>query len=201
MRVVINLALFLVICGLSYVLINSIQEPIAFKAEKDLRESAVISRLKAIRAAQGVYKEVTQEGYASDFDSLVHVIKTGKIMNISAIGDADDPNNPVITYDTSYLVAMDRIEELNEINKGKFKIILDSLKFVPYSNGKTFEIAADTITYQQTLVDVVEVKTKKANYMGKFASPRYARYDASYDPGAYIKFGDLYAPNTTGNWE
>ena len=78
---------------------------------------------------------------------------------------------------------------------------LDSLGIVPFSGGKTFQIAADTITYQQTLVNVLEVKTLKADFMGPFASKKYARYDANYDPNSYLKFGDMNAPNLTGNWE
>jgi len=202
MRVVINLALFVLICGLAWTLYSSIQEPIAFNAEKTRRENAVVSRLQSIRAAQGIFKEVTMEGYAPDFDSLIQTLKTGEIMKISASGDKDDPNNPTIYYDTTYLPAVERINQINEDNVGLYQINLDSLKYVPFTNGEvTFEIAADTITYQQTLVDVLEVKTLKANYMGKYKSPRYARYDATYDPKSFIKFGNLSAPNLTGNWE
>ncbi len=200
MRYVINLALFFIICGLIYVLYSSIQEPIAFNTEKTLRQGAVESRLKAIRAAQGVFREIQGEGYSPDFDSLVQVIRTGQIPIVSVIGDKDNVENPTITYDTSYVSGMDKIAEINEGNL-EFTIILDSLRYVPYSGGMEFDIKADTITYQQTLVNVLEVKTQKKNYMGKYASPHFARYDATYDPDAYIRFGNLSAPNLTGNWE
>ncbi|MFT5763677.1 MAG: hypothetical protein ACI8X3_001102, partial [Saprospiraceae bacterium] len=39
------------------------------------------------------------------------------------------------------------------------------------------------------------------DFMGQFASIKYARYDANYDPNSFLKFGDLNAPNLTGNWE
>ncbi len=199
MRIAINLVLFLIICSLIWVLYSSIQEPIAFNAEKDRRETAVIDRLKSIRLAQDLFRQIRGEGFSPNFDSLEQTLKTGKIMTISVLGNPDDPDDPTITYDTSYTLALDKIKELNEINT--FKLIIDSLRYVPYSDGEVFNIAADTLTYQQTLVNVLEVKTLKAKYMGKYASPRYARYDANYDPESYMKFGDLNAPNLTGNWE
>ncbi len=200
MRVVINLVLFAMICGLVWVLYSSIQEPIEFNAEKEKRDQVVIDRLKAIRASQELFREVTGEGYAPNFDSLIQTLKTGEIMTISVIGDKDDPDNPIISYDTSYTKVSDRITELNQTSP--FKINLDSLPFVPYTKGKTFEIAADTITYQSSKgVSVLEVKTLRKDYMGKYGSTKYARYDASYDPNSFIKFGSLSAPNLTGNWE
>lgn len=199
MRYVINIVLFLAICGLVYTLVNNIKEPIDFKNQYDAREAVVTDRLKSIRAAQDVFRQVQGEGYAPTFDSLIQVLQEDSIMTISVLGNPDDPNDPTITYDTSYTAAMDRIAELNKIND--FKIDLDSLPYVPYSDGKKFEITADTITYQLTLVNVLEVKTKISNYMGKYASPKYARYDASYNPNGYIKFGDMNSPNLTGNWE
>lgn len=199
MRVAINLVLFLMICGLVWVLVNSIREPIAFNAEKEKRTNAVTDRLKSIRLAQDLFRQVTGEGYAPNFDTLEQTLRNGQIMTISVLGNPDDPEDPTITYDTTYTPAIDKIAELNKINN--YKIKLDSLRYVPYSGGKTFEIKADTITYQQTLVDVLEVKTLKADFMGKFASLEYARYDANYNPNSYLKFGDLNAPNLTGNWE
>jgi uncharacterized protein with FMN-binding domain len=199
MRVVINLVLFVIICSLVWVLYNSIREPIAFNTEKDKREQAVTDRLKSIRLAQDLFRQITGDGYAPNFDTLVTTLKTGNIMTISVLGNPDDPDDPTITYDTIYTPAIEKIAELNKINT--FKIKLDSLGIIPFSGGKTFQIAADTITYQQTLVNVLEVKTLKADFMGAFASKKYARYDANYDPNSFLKFGDMNAPNLTGNWE
>ena len=78
---------------------------------------------------------------------------------------------------------------------------MDSLRYVPYTDGKAFEIAADTMTYQSTLVNIVEVGTRWKNFMGKYASTNYSKYDNSYDPNRMLKFGDMNAPNLAGNWE
>jgi hypothetical protein len=115
-------------------------------------------------------------------------------MIIKVIGDPDDPNfTGEITYDTSYSSAFDSIQAMN--------INLDSLRYVPYSSGTEFDIQADTITYQSTTVEVVEVGVRRKYFMGRYADPRFAKYDNGYDPNSYIKFGNMNAPNLAGNWE
>jgi hypothetical protein len=193
MRLVINLILAAIVLGLVWVLIGSIREPIAFKAEKDKRERAVVDKLIQIRQAQEAFRTI-KEGFAPDFDSLSYVLKNDSFMIIKVIGDPDDPNfTGEITYDTSYSSAFDSIQAMN--------INLDSLRYVPYSSGTEFDIQADTITYQSTTVEVVEVGVRRKYFMGRYADPRFAKYDNGYDPNSYIKFGNMNAPNLAGNWE
>ena len=193
MRKIINLALIALIALFVWVLISGIREPILFKAELDKREGAVEERLKEIRVAQELHRDITG-GFAPTFDSLNYVLRNGRIPTISVFGDPDDPSNTeAIRYDTSYVNASDKVVEL-ELN-------LDSLRYVPFSNNEVFSIFADTLTYQSTLVHVVEVGVEQSKFIGKLADPRYARYDNSYDPKRFLKFGDRNAPNTSGNWE
>ena len=193
-KLIINLVLVLVIFGLVYVLYSSIREPIAFQAELSKRKTAVIDKLIMIRSAQELYRDVSGGSFANDFDSLKHIIRTGKVQVISVYGDPDDPENTeAIRYDTTYDSA---IEIANE--RG---IRLDSIELVPYGKGATFDIAADTISYQKTVVNVVEVGVPMNKFMGVFADERFARYDRNYDPNFVLKFGNMNAPNTAGNWE
>lgn len=193
MRLVINLILAAVIIGLVWVLIQSIREPIAFNAERTKREQAVISKLMEIRKAQELFRDI-KGGFAPTFDSLKYVLRNDSFTIVQVFGDPDDPNfTGEITYDTSYFPAIRTVDSLN--------INLDSLQFVPFGLGETFDIAADTLTYQSTLVNVVEVGTRRKVFMGPYADPRYAKYDKSYEPESVIKFGSLTAPNLSGNWE
>lgn len=193
MRIVINLVLAIMILGLIWVLIGSIREPIAFKAEKEKRERAVVDKLMKIRTAQEAYRNITGV-FAPSFDTLAQVIKTGKFMIISVIGDPDDPNfTGEIIYDTTYIPALDSIRSLG--------INVDSLRYVPYGMGESFDIQADTVTFQSTNVPVVEVGVRRAVFMGPFKDPRFARYDNNYDPKSIVKFGNMNAPNMSGNWE
>jgi type II secretory pathway pseudopilin PulG len=193
MRLIINLLLVAGIVAGIWLLISSIREPIAFVNEKTKRERAVIEKLKQIRSAQEMYRNIAGR-YAKDFDSLAYVLKNDSFMIVQAFGDPDDPmNTEKIRRDTIYRLAADSLRNLNWN--------VDSLKFVPFGGGALFTIQADTLTYQSTVVDVVEVGVQRKAFMGAFADKRFARYDDKYDPETSIKFGNMFAPNTAGNWE
>ncbi|MBK6948453.1 MAG: hypothetical protein IPH16_10675 [Haliscomenobacter sp.] len=72
---------------------------------------------------------------------------------------------------------------------------------MPFSGGKEFNIAAEVINYQNTEVPVVEVGVPRKLYMGKWGDKRFARYDQRFDPESLLKFGNMFAPNLSGNWE
>lgn len=194
MKLVISLVLVAVIAFLTYLLIININDPIRFMAEKDRREQAVIAKLKQIRTCQEFYRDITGQ-FAPSFDTLKQVLTTQDFKIISVLGDPDDPNfdRNNLQYDTSYFPAIDSVRHLG--------INLDSLQFVPYGGGATFDIAADTLTYQSTLVNVVEVGVPRRLFMGKYADPMYSKFDNRYDPNSRLKFGDMSSPNTSGNWE
>lgn len=194
MRLVLNIVLLLIAAALGYALYQSIEEPIAFGDERVRRTDAVVDRLKDIRTAQQLYREAEgTDGFAKSFDELTRVLREGRLPIVSVFGDPDDPNfDGEIRYDTIYKAAYDSIQTLD--------INLDSLQYVPFGGG-TFEIFADTTRYQQTLVDVVEVKTTYRDFMGPFADERFRRYDQSYDPSKTLKFGNRSTPSLSGNWE
>ena len=193
MRLVINLILLAIVAGLLALLIGGIREPIAFQSEKLKRERAVVDKLMQIRQVQEAFRTI-KGGFAPDFDSLSKVMTYDSFMIIKVIGDPDDPTyTGEITYDTSYSPAIDSMNAMG--------INLDSLRYVPYTEGLAFDIAADTITYQSTVVNVVEVGIPRKAFMGPYADPRFAKYDNGYDPNSYVKFGNMNAPNLSGNWE
>jgi|SRR5690625_224507 len=195
MRIVINLILLVAIVLLGYLTYASIKAPISFKDELDRRESVVIRKLNEIRRAQNVYRDVTGGSFADSWEKLLDTLKEGELMFIRIVGDPDDPDFDAdnIERDTSYMPALDTI-----IGMG---INLDSLPIIPFSGGQTFDIDADTLTYQSTLVNVVEVGTEYSKFMGKYADPAYGRYDKNYDPKKRIKFGDMKRPTTAGSWD
>jgi len=194
MKTIITAILGILVLALSYILYLNIKEPIAFQEEKDFRKEAVVGKLKNIRTAQEIYRAVTGE-FASNFDTLSQVIKNDSIKIVTIFGDKDDKKSTeefreVITYKSAF-----------DSLRMKATFNIDSLRYVPFTDGKTFAIAADTMTYQSTLVNIVEVGTRWKNFMGKYASPNYSKYDNSYDPNRMLKFGDMNAPNLAGNWE
>ena len=191
MRIVINILLFLLTIGLIYVLYSSIFEPIKFRLEKEKRERAVIDKLIEIRDAQNMYLDI-KGTFATNFDSLKHVLTTGQFRYINIEGDPDDPDGDFIR-DTSYSNSIDSIRILG--------IDLDALKTVPYGDGTQFTMFADTATVDRSLVNLLEVGSSYKSFMGQYGIGKYARYDKGYDPQKFLKFGDKNKPVLTGNWE
>lgn len=195
MRKVINLALILITFVLLYWLYASIQDPINFHAERDKRKDDVIKVLKRIQIAQDIYRMVTGK-YANNFDTLSQVLNTGMIEIAKLEADPTDPTNQDKFIKTvSFKSAKD---SLYSILGGP--VNLDSLRYIPYTSGKTFDIDADTLTHQNNLVNVVQVGTRYKEFMGEYASTKYKKYDKFYDPEKLLKFGDMNSPNTNGNW-
>ena len=90
MKFAINAVLILMILGLVYLLVDSIQEPIEFQTEKERRSRVVIDKLQEIREAQRMHRDI-RGVFANDFDSLIHVLRTDSFNLIALIGDPDDP--------------------------------------------------------------------------------------------------------------
>ena len=191
MKYIINIILVLLILGVGYMLYYSIQEPIKFDGVKQKRENVVVAKLMEVRSSQEIYRSITGE-FAGDFDTLIYVLKNDSIPNLKIIGDPDEEDG-TFEIDTLYYSAYDSIVSLN--------INLDSLPYIPYSGSKQFYIKADTLEYQKTIVQVVEVGATKKDFMGKYGDMKYAKYDKSYDPNDMLKFGDLSKPTLAGNWE
>lgn len=198
MKLVINIIIVALILLLTYLLVNSIYEPIQFKAEKDLREEAVQEKLEVIRTAQQCFMGITGK-YAHTFDTLRQVLETDSFEIKKVFGDPDDPTGQKVLYETSFVQANDSIQKLG--------IDLSSLPYVPYTNKQeTFELTAKEITYQSTTVPVIKVQVPVKKFMGKYADAKYKSYDKFYNPddpterNYYIGFGDLTKPTTAGTW-
>ncbi|MBK7007251.1 MAG: hypothetical protein IPN73_13060 [Saprospiraceae bacterium] len=193
MKVAINLLLTALIFLLIYMIYTSIREPIAFQEEKGRRVDVVIARLKQIKTSQEIYRSI-KGNFAGSFEELINVLKTDKIPFEKIENDPSDPTNEdKFIRSTSYAPAIDTINAMG--------INLDSIPFVPFTSGQKFEIAADTIEYQNSKVPVVQVGTKWKVFMGPFGDAKYKKYDKYFDPEKMLKFGDLTTPNLNGNWE
>jgi hypothetical protein len=191
MKLIINIVLLLLIVLMGYFLVASIQEPIEFEEVKLAREAKVVDRLMDVRTSQELYRDITGQ-FAGTFDTLLYVLRHDSIPKYRILGDPDEEDG-TFEIDTLYFSALDSINALG--------IILDSLPYIPYSGKKQFYIKADTLEYQKTVVEVVEVGATKKDFMGKYGDAKYGKYDKSYNPKDMLKFGDLNKPTLTGNWE
>ena len=66
-KIILQIALTVVIVVLSYLVVESVMNPVRFKQEKKRRENVVVQNLKDIRSAELVYKDI-HDTYTDSFD-------------------------------------------------------------------------------------------------------------------------------------
>ncbi|MGK0389815.1 MAG: hypothetical protein ACI94Y_002560 [Maribacter sp.] len=196
---IINLGLFLMVILLSFLLISSIRGPIEFKTVLDTRKDAVTDKLEQHRTCQLAYKSITGE-FASTYDTLSQVLLNDSFEIIKVIGDADAVGSGPIQTSSTFISAKDSLTSLLELEDISLGDFIKKLKEIPYSDGKEFEMRADTMTYQKILVPVISVGATYETFMNEFTSDKFRRYDSSFDPAAYIGYGSLVRPTTSGTW-
>jgi hypothetical protein len=198
MRTIFSLLFLVLAFVLAFLLYKSIEEPIAFNAERSTRTDAVSGKLEMIRSAQDLYRDITGQ-YAATFDTLKDVLTNGQLLSIRVVGDADAVDGGTVTYDTTYIAARDTVAGLG--------IILDGIENVPFTGPEhgvpivKFDIDAKQIEYQSTNVPVVQVGVRQSAFMGIYGDKKFQRYDQTYDPAKPIKFGDLSKPTLSGSWQ
>lgn len=209
MKNALQVILVLLILVMGYLVIDSPMKKIRFDAEKTKREKAIINRLIDIRTAQIAYKEKYGHHTAS-FDTLITFINQDSLPIVKKEGALTDSminagmtekkaiELGIILRDTAYIPVVDDL-----FGKGYAG---DSLRFVPFTHGKEFEMGAGEITTgSNVVIKVFEAKTPFYVYLNgldnqeiinlKVNAEKYERY-----PG--IKVGDLeVANNYAGNWE
>ncbi|MGC9343211.1 MAG: hypothetical protein ACP5E3_10955 [Bacteroidales bacterium] len=212
MRTVIQIILAIAILVLAYFVYESIQTPIRFNKAKDIRERAAISRLIDIREAQKAYKDVKLE-YTDSFDSLIFFLKTDSFEITKAIGTIPEE---LIDELGSLRKAREAALERGLIRRETTKVsvmdslfgkdyAIDSMKYVPYTDGVIFDMEAGEFETPSNLkVKVVEVTVLYEDLL-KGLDPQlvvnytYEREKITKFPG--LKLGSMTEGTLTGNWE
>jgi hypothetical protein len=209
MKQALQVILLVAIVVLGYLVVDSPMKKVRFDEDKSMRDKAVIARLADIRTAQIAYKEKFGSHTAS-FDTLIWFIKEDSLPMVLKEGFLNDSmvnagitelkavQLGLIIRDTSYVPVV--VDLFGKNYSG------DSLRYVPFSNGKEFEMGAGIITTASNVtIKVFEAKTPFEHYLNgldkqeiinlKSMAVKYEKY-----PG--LKVGDLVeANNYAGNWE
>ncbi len=199
MKTAYQLALAIIIVVLGYFLYESIMEPIRFQKGKDIRYEATIERLKSIRTAQDAFRSRFGK-YTGSFDTLIDFMKNGQIKVVKQIGSEDDSlavARKMVFRDTILVNVCDTIL------KG---YPYDSLKFVPFSGGDTFELSAGELKTQSGIsVKVFECKAPNKVILKGLDRQEIINMDdlaKKLDKYPGLKVGSLTeATNNAGNWE
>jgi len=203
MKKLIQVGLLLVTIALAYFLVESILNPIRFKKEQTKRYDVVIQKLKDIRTAQNAYKDVYGEYIGSmdtlidfvKFDSLALVFKQGEIAEelIGQITEREAIEKGMIVRDTMRISVLDSIFDPG--------YAIDSLRYIPYSLDKEFNMGAgEVVTGSKLKVKVFEAKAPSKYILQGMDMQQIINLNDGLDyPG--LKVGSLTEPNTAGNWE
>ncbi len=209
MKLVIKTVLLIAIFILSYFIWQSIDEPIQFKRNKKKRYKATIQKLKDIRTAEEAFFAVHNR-YTGDFDSLVNFVKNDSIPIVKAIGSVPDDMTEKealrlgkISRDTSYIGTLDSLYCDN--------YPIDSLPYVPYTNGQKFVLGAKVLEVgskvNETVLKVPVFEAKVLNRVllkGLNKQLRINLDDEAFKMDRYpgLKVGSLETNvNNAGNWE
>lgn len=211
MRKVIQVLFALIIIGLGYLIVESIMEPIRFQNEVTQRERATINRLIDIREAQKAYKDVYKR-YTASFDTLLNFLRTDSFTITRAIGTIPEEwleeygleearqraiREGIIVRETTKIPVMDSL-----FGKG---FPIDSLQYVPYSEGATFQMeSSEILTTSNLKVQVVEVSVHYDSLLQGLDEQLVVNYkDEREKITGYqgVKFGSLEEGTLTGNWE
>ncbi len=204
MKRVIEFVLFVAIIVMGYLLYESIQRPIRFNREKDERYEKTIQRLKDIRQAQVAYRS-SHGKYTGSFDTLINFLKTDSFAIVKAVGEVPDSltekealEKGLITRDTTFVSVKDSLFKKN--------YYIDSLQYVPYTDGKKFNLGAGVIeTGSKVKVKVFEASVKNKTLLKGLDEQLIINLNDRQKkitgfPG--LKVGSLEeATNNAGNWE
>ena len=198
-KVVFHVVLVAAILVVVYLIYESVQQPIRFNAEQTRRYEATIQRLKDIRTAQLAFRSEYKK-YTGCFDSLIDFLKTDSFRVMRVVGDVDDSASVAagrITRETVLVPVMDSL-----FRRG---YPVDSLRFVPFTQGVEFELGTNNIIAGNVTVNVFEAKVSNdvllhgldAQLLFNYNTERMAR--TGY---AGLKVGSLTeTTNNAGNWE
>jgi hypothetical protein len=208
MKKLIQIALAIVIVVLAYFVWESIQAPIRFNKEKDLRRDATIQRLKDIRTAQIAYKDEYGK-FTASFDTLIDFVKNDSMKLVRAEGALSDEllaqgwteaiavKEGLIVRDTVRIAIKDTLFPAN--------FNADLLWKVPFTEDAKFEMATANLTVSNLNVNVFEAKVHydillKGLDEQEIINLKETMKNQKNYPG--VKVGDVIEPNNNaGNWE
>ena len=198
MKTVIQFVLFIIIVALGYMVYDSIMEPVRLNQEKNKREKEVVQRMKVIRSAEFIYKQLNGK-YIDKWDSLIQFVDTAQIPVVKIIPDPTDTTFTLTINDTvGYVRVYDSLFHHKNI------VDISQFMFAPFSGGDTIEMHSGEMNRGGVTVQVFEAKVPYSSYL-KGMDKQYiinltaGKKDIDLYPG--IKVGSMTEPSTSGNWE
>jgi hypothetical protein len=230
MKKQINLVLLVCAVIMGILCWRSIQDDIDFEKDVEYREAQVKARLLQIKAAEEAYKQQNAESaYCADWNVLIDFVKNGKLPIVIKEGVLSDEQMEkglteskaaaIINSGDAAAIAEYKLEGFrrdtvwvslkDSLYKG-MNINYDSMRYIPFSNGDTFEIiACPNTTKSGAIIQVMECNAPISSYlkgMGKLGDRMIKNKTVeSEERGVYagLKIGEAGNGwnNNAGNWE
>lgn len=196
-----------VLAWMSY---QSVMTPIEFNETREFREKQVVARLIDIRTAETEYRNLTGD-YTASLDTLINWVKTENAKIVLKEGVLTDKQleegmtekeavkKGLIKRDTTYVPMIESLFSKD--------YPIDSLRYIPFSNGQEFELEkAEIVTGSAGIkVKVMCAKAPFTSYLSDLDKQELINLIETTEklekyPG--MKFGDIEeANNNAGNWE
>lgn len=230
MRKLINAVLAVCVVLLAVICWRSIQDDINFDENVHYREAQVKARLLQIKAAEEAYKQQHPEGmYCDNWNVLTEFVRNGQLPVVIKEGVLSDEQMEkglteskaaaIINSGDEKAIAEYKLQGfrrdtvwtslVDSLYKGQ-NLNVDSMRYIPFSEGDTFEIVAcPNTTKSGAIIQVMECNAPVASYlknMGKLGDRmiKNSILDAEERGGyAGLKIGEAGNGwnNNAGNWE
>ena len=226
LQIALEVILAIVCVVLAVLIVKSINKPVHFNKQKAYRESVAVQRLKDIRTLQVAYKSVNGK-FNGSVDSLINFYNNGNMSVVLQIGSQDDSvavahtqaikrKNRKITPaqlyklyeagDNNLVFAIEsKIPVKDTLFTNRPELVLDSLKYIPFSGGKEVEMEAVVKMVSGVPVPLFEARMPYKLLLRGLDNQLRINLDA--DQRAKNRFeglqvGSVTAPNNNaGNWE
>ena len=229
MKKVINAILGVCVLAMLFICWRSIRDDQDFNAEVTARENVVKARLIEIRSAEEAFKLQHEDEYCADWSVLIDFVKNGKLPIVMKQGVLSDEQMDKGLTESKAAAIVNRGDAaeiaangLQDFRRDTIWVSLqdslynypgfvaDSLRYIPFSQGDTFElIAVPTTTRSGSIIQVMECNAPDSSFlkgMGKQGKRLiYNRQEEADAKGAFpgLKIGEAGNNwnNNAGNWE
>jgi len=195
---IIKVVLSIIIVVLAYLIYESIMRPVRFNSATSSREDKVIARLIDLRTSQQFFKR-EHNRYTASFDTLITFLTKGEIPVVKMIPDPNDT-----TFSKTISDTLGYVKVADSLFHRRTNFVLDSLRYIPFTGGEQFEIAAGVVDRSGIKVSVYEIKAHYSTFLKGLDRQLVinlikSKEDIERYPG--LKVGSMDEPSTDGNWE
>ena len=223
---IVSVLLLFVIAGLVYVIVQSVMQPVNFNKQMEYRKGVGVQRMKDLRTLQEAYKSVYGK-FSQSADSLADFYKNGQMEVLMQIGSNDDSvavanteklkksSRGKLTPEMMYKLYQEgqnlvfsissKINVRDTIFKNRSDFNIDSLRYIPFSQGDTIQMDAIIKEVSGVKVPLFEARMpyksllKGLDNQLRITLAADCRASNRYEG---LQVGSISAPNNNaGNWE